>query len=104
MSLEILDDPLLSYDDGTAGALYVLEVTLIGDDGRSPLLAAASVLHRRGIDVVEATLTTDRLAGYRFTATFRCRPAQARTVQHTFGNRADTQDVTLHRIPTDRLP
>lgn len=63
---------------------------------RSPLLSAASVLHRRGVDVIEASLShLSPASRWQFTATFRSAPAQARTLLRSFENLVETTDAVL---------
>ena len=95
MSLQLLDATGVCNDADTDATLFGIEVSLDVGTGESPLLSAASVLHRRGIDVIEASLVMRSTRRFRFTATFRCDAAQARTVLRTFENRIDTLDVML---------
>jgi len=80
MSLQLLDATGVCNDADTDATLFGIEVSLDVGTGESPLLSAASVLHRRGIDVIEASLVMRSTRRFRFTATFRCDAAQARTV------------------------
>jgi len=95
MRLQLLDAAGVCNDVDTDATLFGIEVSLDVGTGQSPLLSAASVLHRRGIDVIEASLVMRSTRRFRFTATFRCDAAHARTVLRTFENRIDTLDVIL---------
>ena len=64
---------------------YSVVVELSGDD-RSILLALASALHRRGVDVVDARLAMSGEDHRRFEATIVATARQAGTVEATLMN------------------
>jgi hypothetical protein len=81
-----------SLDDQSS---FVVAVVLTSEGARSDLLALASVLHRRGVMVEEATMT--RPADHRrtFCASFTATRRQAMTVSRTFEGQVDVLDVEL---------
>jgi acetolactate synthase regulatory subunit len=67
---------------------------------QSTLLSLASVLHRRGVDVVEAALARQG-SGYRsFTATFVATHRQAQTVEASLSNVVNVVEAELIEMPT----
>lgn len=81
---------------GADQGVFGLEVSMAVHVERSPLLSAASVLHRRGIEVIEASLSPPSVEGsWQFAATFRSGPVQARTLLRSFGNLIGTTDAVL---------
>lgn len=76
-------------------SLFTLRVTMHVSVHRSPLLSAAAVLHRRGIDVTEASLVQRSEQLCVFSATFRAGADQARTLRRTFENLVESTDVVL---------
>ena len=77
------------------GRLFVVTVALVADGARADLMGMASVLHRRGVDVVEAELGRPVHQRRVFSATFRASPEQASTVLRTFEGLVDVVDATL---------
>jgi hypothetical protein len=71
-------------------------VTLAQRD-RSTFLSLVSMLHRRGVDVLEAELHTATDAY--FTATFLATPAHAMTVVASLRNLIDVMDAELTGAP-----
>jgi hypothetical protein len=96
---------ILTTDAGatTAPRLFVVTVALAASGARADLLGLASVLHRRGVEVVEAELgrpVDDRRV---FSATFTAAPRQASTVLRTFENLVDVVDATLFEAMDTRI-
>jgi hypothetical protein len=79
----------------TREPLFALTVALVPDGARADLLGLASVLHRRGVDVVEAELSRPAHGRRVFSATFRSSPRQADTVLRTMQGLIDVLDATL---------
>jgi hypothetical protein len=79
----------------TEPGVFAINVELAADRS-ADLLAMASVLHRRGVDVLEAQLSRP-VGGRRvFTASFVAPSArQANTVARTFEGRVDVLEVHL---------
>ena len=71
--------------------LFAVTVAVASEGSRSDLLAMASVLHRRGVKVVEAELTKPAHGRRIFNAT----PAQAEMVLKSFQNMIDVLDAAL---------
>lgn len=78
-----------------AAPLYVVTVAMFADGDRSDLLTMASVLHRRGVEVVEAEMSRPSHGRRVFSATFRAERQHAETVLKTFGNLVDVVDTSL---------
>ena len=77
--------------------LFVVTVAMTVDGSRSDLLSMASVLHRRGVSVVEAELSRPAHERRVFSATFNATERQADTVSKSFANLIDVVDVALFR-------
>jgi hypothetical protein len=75
--------------------LFAVTVALAADGSCADLLAMASVLHRRAVDVLEAELGRPAHGRRVFSATFAATPQQAATVLRTFENRVDVVDASL---------
>lgn len=75
--------------------LFAVTVAVASEGSRSDLLAMASVLHRRGVKVVEAELTKPAHGRRIFNATFNATLAQAETVLKSFQNMIDVLDAAL---------
>lgn len=75
--------------------LFAVTVAVASEGARSDLLAMASVLHRRGVKVVEAELTKPAHGRRIFNATFDATPARAETVLKSFQNMVDVLDAAL---------
>jgi hypothetical protein len=75
--------------------LFVLTVALVPDGARADLLGLASVLHRRGVEVVEAELGRPAHGRRVFSATFRATTRQAETVLRSMEGLVDVLDATL---------
>jgi hypothetical protein len=71
-----------------------VDVRLAQSD-RSTLLALASTLHRRGVEVLAAELSTARATHPAFTVTFLGTRAQAATVTASLNNLVDVLDARL---------
>jgi hypothetical protein len=84
------------HDLGEEVADYWVAVSVDGGD-HSTLLALASALHRRGVDVLSAQLSWP-IAGRRsFEATIRATPRAARTVEGTLRNLIRVTHVSMAR-------
>lgn len=79
----------------TARRLFVVTVALTATGARADLLTMASVLHRRGVDVVEAELSRPAHDRRVFSAMFAATSQQASTVGRTFEGLVDVVDVSL---------
>lgn len=75
--------------------LFVVTVALVSDGSRANLFAMASVLHRRGVEVVEADLTRPSHGRRVFSATFSAEPRRADTVLKSYENLVDVLDASL---------
>ncbi|MET0929238.1 MAG: hypothetical protein ABWX74_06955 [Aeromicrobium sp.] len=75
--------------------LFAVTVALTADGSRADLLSVASVLHRRGVEVVEAELGRPAHGRRVFSATFAATPQQAATVLRTFEGLVDVVDASL---------
>ena len=75
--------------------LFVVTIAVDAAGPRSDLLAMASVLHRRGVEVVEAELAREAHERRVFSATFRATPRAAATVLRSFENLVDVVDAAL---------
>lgn len=75
--------------------LFVVTIALDPDGSCADLLSMASVLHRRGVAVVEAELGRPAHGRRIFSATFGATPQQAATVLRTFDGLVDVLDATL---------
>ena len=75
--------------------LFVLTVALVPDGARADLLGLASVLHRRGVDVVEAELSRPAHGRRVFSTTFRSTTRRAETVLRSMEGLVDVLDATL---------
>lgn len=76
-------------------SLFAVAVVVASEGSRSDLLAMASVLHRRGVGVVEAELAKPVRGRRIFNATFSATSAQAETVLKSFQNIVDVLDAAL---------
>jgi hypothetical protein len=75
--------------------LFAIRAVMTTDSSRSDLLSLASVLHRRGAEVIEAALSP-ALNGRRvFAATFDATSPQAATVLRSVENLINVIDVSL---------
>lgn len=79
----------------TSSDLFVVTVAVTADGARADLLSLASVIHRRGVDIVEAEFCRAVHGRRVFSATFAATPQQASTVLKTFENLIDVVDATL---------
>ncbi|MET0930841.1 MAG: hypothetical protein ABWX74_15075, partial [Aeromicrobium sp.] len=70
-------------------------VALTADGSCADLLSVASVLHRRGVGVVEAELGRPAHRRRVVSAAFAAPPQQAATVRRTFEGLVDVVDVSL---------
>ncbi|GAA3512978.1 hypothetical protein GCM10022234_04580 [Aeromicrobium panaciterrae] len=77
-------------------SLFVVTVAMVPGGARANLLSMASVLHRRGVDVVEAELSRPGHDRRVFSATFRSTARQAETVLRTLEGLVDVVDATLY--------
>lgn len=75
--------------------LFVVTLAVLADGDRADLLAMASVLHRRGVDVVEAEMSRPSHGRRVFSSTFRAERHHAETVLKTFENLIDVVDASL---------
>ncbi len=75
--------------------LFVVTVALVADGDRADLLAMASVLHRRGVEVVEADMSRPSHGRRVFSSTFRAERHHAETVLRTFESVVDVVDASL---------
>lgn len=85
----------MTTDVLTRPRLFAVSVAITADGARSDLLAMASVLHRRGVRVVEAELTKVAHGRRVFNATFNATSAQASTVLKSFQNVIDVVEAAL---------
>ncbi|GAA1526649.1 hypothetical protein [Nocardioides humi] len=74
------------------------------DADRALLLSLASVLHRRGVDVLAADLKPPEHGRRQFCAVVVATTAQARTLRQTLSNRIDVVSVDLDVADHDELP
>jgi hypothetical protein len=75
--------------------LFAITAVMMTDSSRSDLLRMASVLHRRGVEVIKAEMSP-ALDGQRlFTATFGATTQQAFTVRRSVENLINVTDVSL---------
>lgn len=82
---------------------YVVTVSVTANDHGADLLTIASVLHRRGVQVVEADLARP-VDGLRiFSATIITDPARAWTVLRTLENRIDILEADLFEALDTRV-
>lgn len=88
----------------TSASLFAITLALDPEGSRSDLLALASVLHRRGVDVLEAELARPTNGRRVFHATFKAKPAHANTVLRTFENLVDVLDAVLFEAFDARQP
>ena len=79
----------------SASSLYAVSVAAQSDGSRSDLLSMAAVLHRRGVEVVDAEYPRRSNGRRVFSATFRATPSQATTVLRSFENLVDVVDAVL---------
>lgn len=87
----------------TGPCAFVVTVSVTADDHGADLLTIASVLHRRGVQVVEADLARP-VQGLRvFSATIVTDPARAMTVLRTLENRIDVVDAELFEAIDTRV-
>ena len=85
----------------TEANVFTLSVTLVADLS-TDLLVMASVLHRRGVDVLEARLSRPVEGGRLFTASFSARSAgHATTVARIVQGRVGVLEVRLRAVPSD---
>lgn len=75
--------------------LYAVTVATFADGSRADLLTMASVLHRRGVDVVEADMARPSYGRRVFSATFSADARLANTVLRSFENLVDVVDASL---------
>lgn len=75
---------------------FVLSGVMAATPQRGALLALASALHRRGVDVVEAELERPRRGVRAFNVTFNGTPRQAETVLRTVDNQVYVLEVSLY--------
>lgn len=80
----------------TGKPLFAVIVEVDADGARASLMALASVLHRRGIDVVEAEFTRRTHNRRVFTATFAAEQRRATTVLRSYENLIDVLDASLY--------
>lgn len=78
-----------------AERLFHVAVAMTANDGRTNLLATASVLHRRGVKVVEADIARAADGRQVFSATFNAEPRRAFTLLKSFENLANVVDARL---------
>jgi hypothetical protein len=83
---------------------YVVTVAMWAGGARSNLLSMASVLHRRGVEVVEAEMARPAHDRQVFSATFSADARQAETVLRTFENLVDVTDASLFEALDSREP
>lgn len=74
---------------------FVVTVALTADGARSDLLALATVLHQRAVDVIEADFSRPAHGRRVFSATFHATSQQARTLHKSFENLIDVIDAAL---------
>lgn len=85
----------------TKPAVFAICVELAADPS-ADLLIMASVLHRRGVDVLEAQLSRPSGGSRVFSATFAApSERQAATVARTFQGRIGVLDVRLLAAPAE---
>jgi hypothetical protein len=85
----------------TEPSVFAISVELVADPS-ADLLIMASVLHRRGVDVLEAQLSRPTGGRRVFTASFAARSARhATSVARTFEGRVGVLDVHLLTAPAD---
>lgn len=77
-------------------SLFVVTVALVPGGARADLLAMASALHRRGVEVIEAELSRPGRDRRVFSATFRSTDRQAETVLRSLEGLVDVVDATLY--------
>ncbi|AWB91524.1 hypothetical protein [Aeromicrobium chenweiae] len=82
---------------------YVVTVSLAADDRGADLLTIASVLHRRGVRVVEADLARPADGLRTFSATIVTDAMRAATVVRTLQNRIDVLDADLFEALDTRV-
>lgn len=82
---------------------FVVTVSMTPDDHGADLLTIASVLHRRGVRVVEADLGRPVSGRREFSATFVADAARATTVLRTLENRVDVVDAELFEALDTRV-
>jgi hypothetical protein len=75
--------------------LFVIAVAMTVDGSRADLLQMASVLHRRGVEIVEADLSRSAHGRRVFSATFHAAERQAETVLRTMEGLVDVIDASL---------
>jgi len=86
----------------TVQQLFAVAVKMTADGARADLMGMASVLHRRGIDVLEAELTRPTCGLRMFTALFFSSPQQASTVLRTLESLVDVLDASLLEVSDAR--
>ncbi len=79
----------------TTPRLFAVTVALTADGARADLMAMAAVLHRRGVEVVEAEFGRPSHSRRVFSATFVATSQQAWTVQKTYEGLVDVVDTSL---------
>lgn len=77
-----------------AESLYCIQVTLAHSD-RSTLLSLVSTLHRRGVNVLAAELSTPDKRRGTFAAQFAATPRQASTAASSLRNLVDVLTVEV---------
>ncbi|QGG40637.1 hypothetical protein [Aeromicrobium yanjiei] len=82
---------------------YVVTVSVTANDHGADLLTIASVLHRRGVQVVEADLARPVDGCRVFSATIVSDPARAWTVLRTLENRVDVLGADLFEALDTRV-
>lgn len=75
--------------------LFAVTVALTAEGSRADLMSMGAVLHRRGVEVVEAEFGRAVMGRRVFSATFSATPQQAATVLKTFENLVDVVDTSL---------
>lgn len=81
--------------DELASRPFIVTAVLTEGGGSADLLSMASVLHRRGVDVIEAALTRPSNGRRQFHATFLADPRMASTVCATFKNKVGVLEAVL---------
>lgn len=87
--------------DGPARS-FAITVAVLAAGDRGDLLALASVLHRRRVEVVEAELARPAHGRRVFSATFIAEPERAATVLRTYEGLVDVIDASLYEALDSR--
>jgi hypothetical protein len=106
-SAQLIRDSIARREEAlnmTGSGTYFVSVALVSGD-RAGLLSLASMLHRRGIDVLEAEFSRPSAGRRVFNATVAATPRQASTLEASLRNLIDVVGVfTCEALDTPREP